>query len=88
MSLRIVLKDGVLYEAQKSQGTSRDGLSRLMGVATSTAFKVERGDVDPSPKFIAAFMRVTGRAFEDLFDIVGEELPEAEVLGNRVEVPA
>ncbi len=72
-TLRIVLKPGVLYEEGKRRDLSRDALSRLMGIATATAYRVEKGDVDPSPRFIASLMKVTEKSFEDLFEIVGQD---------------
>ena len=73
MSLRIVLRTGALYAEGKNRGLSRDGLSRLMGVSTGTAYRVEKGDVDPSPRFIASLMNLTEKPFEDLFEVVGED---------------
>lgn len=71
--LRIIPRAGVIYAAAKDLNTSREGLSRRMGVSSSSAFKVERGDVDPSPGFIAALMHVSGKPFEDLFEVVGAD---------------
>jgi len=70
--MKISIKPGVIYKFCSDQGISRDELSRRMGIATSTAFRVEKGDVSPSPRFIAAFMHLTGLRFEDLFEIVAE----------------
>ena len=67
--MRITLKPQAIYAYCTSQGISRDELSRRMRVATTTAYRVEKGECDPSPKFIAALMRTTGLAFEDLFEI-------------------
>ena len=71
--MQIKLREGAMYEHCKAQNISRDALSRQMGVASSTAYRVERGDVEPSPKFIAALMNATGQPFEELFEIVGAE---------------
>lgn len=68
-----MLKQGVIYSYCKQQDISRDELSRRMGVATTTAFRVEKGDVAPSAKFIASLMHTTGLRFEDLFVVVGED---------------
>lgn len=73
MGLRIILKPGVLYTEGKQRELSRDALSRQMGVSTATAYRVEKGDVDPSPRFIAALMRLSGKPFEELFEIVGQD---------------
>lgn len=67
--MQIQLIEGVVYEYCKDLGISRDELSRRMGVASTTTYRVERGDVEPSPKFIAALMLTTGKRFEDLFVI-------------------
>ena len=55
---RITLRDGALYEYCKEQDISRAELSRRMGVDTGTAYRVEAGKVDPSPRFIASLMSV------------------------------
>lgn len=68
--MKIALLPGAMYAFCREQDISRDELSRRMGVATSTAFRVEKGDAAPSPKFIAGLMKATGRCFEDLFEIV------------------
>lgn len=67
--MQIQLKEGAMYAFCTENNISRDELSRRMGVASSTAYRVERGDVEPSPKFIAALMRTTGKPFEALFEI-------------------
>lgn len=67
---QIQLKDGAIYQHCKDLDISRNELSRRMGVDTSTAYRVERGDVEPSPKFIAALMQATGKTFEELFVVV------------------
>jgi transcriptional regulator with XRE-family HTH domain len=71
--VKIKLRDGAIYQACKNRDISRDELSRQMRVATSTAYRVERGDVEPSPRFIASLMKLTGKKFEDLFEIVDDE---------------
>jgi transcriptional regulator with XRE-family HTH domain len=70
--MRIQLKDGALYRYCVENGISRDELARRMGVATTTAYRVETGDVEPSPKFIAALLLTTNKSFEDMFEIVKE----------------
>ncbi len=50
-------------------GGSRDELARLVSVDRATAYRIEAGKVDPSPKFIAGLMSLTGLKFEDLFEI-------------------
>lgn len=66
---RIKVKPGVIYGYTKSQDISRDELARRLGVSTATAYRIDDGQVDPSPAFIAAFMALTGQPFEALFDI-------------------
>lgn len=51
-------------------GISRDELSRRMQVSTMTAYRIDAGKTEPSPRFIAALMDISGKKFEDLFDIV------------------
>lgn len=72
MAKQIRLKSGVLYQYINEVGISRDELARRMNVATSTAYRIDSGQVEPSPKFIAAFMAISGRKFEDLFEVVEE----------------
>lgn len=70
--MRIRLRDGAIEEATAVDQVSRSELARRIGVDKTTAFRVERGDVDPSPKFIAGLMDATGEPFEALFEIVKE----------------
>lgn len=66
----IRLKDGAMYGYCSEHNISRDELARRMGVASTTAYRVEKGDVEPSPRFIAALIHTTGRSFEQLFEVV------------------
>lgn len=59
--------DGCLAELG---GISRDELARRMGVSSATPYRVQAGRNQPGPKFIAALMDVTGKSFDDLFEIV------------------
>ena len=68
--MQIRLRDGALYRYCSEHNISRDELARRMGVASTTAYRVECGDVEPSPRFIAALMHTTGQTFEQLFEIV------------------
>jgi transcriptional regulator with XRE-family HTH domain len=71
--MTIRLRANVLHAACAAEGgISRDELARRMRIASSTAYRVERGDVAPSPRFIAALMGITGKPFEDLFEIIGD----------------
>jgi transcriptional regulator with XRE-family HTH domain len=71
--MQIRLRAGAMYGYCTERGISRDELARRMGVSSTTAYRVERGDVEPSPRFIAALMHTTGQTFEELFEIVPEE---------------
>lgn len=73
--MRIALRPGALHGYCREHDISRDELARRMGVSTGTAFRVDAGRTDPSPKFIAALMSVTGQPFEDLFEILTEAVP-------------
>lgn len=72
-AMSIQPKPGILYAVCKEAGFSRDELARRMKVTPQTAYRVDSGQVDPSPRFIAALMSVTGRPFEELFDLVAED---------------
>lgn len=67
--MRIVLKPGVIGSYCKEHDISRDEMARRMGISTATAFRIDDGRTDPSPKFIASLMNLTGKPFEQLFDI-------------------
>ncbi|GAB7003686.1 hypothetical protein JCM18899A_11570 [Nocardioides sp. AN3] len=68
--MRIKLRGNIIYEiCTAAGGISRDELARRLKVASSTAYRVERGDVEPSPRFIASLMHFTGLPFEALFEI-------------------
>lgn len=71
--MRITPKPNAIYGVSTELGISRDELARRMRVSTATAFRVDMGTVDPSPKFIAGLIDVSGRKFEELFDIVSED---------------
>jgi transcriptional regulator with XRE-family HTH domain len=69
----IHLREGVLGELCQEYGIPRAELSRRMGIEPKTAWRIEFGHNDPSPKFIAALMNLTERPFEELFEIVDTE---------------
>lgn len=71
--MRIVLKPGVISSYCREQDISRDEMARRMGISTATAFRIDDGRTDPSPKFIAALINLTGKPFEELFDLVDRE---------------
>ena len=67
---RIIVKPQAITEVCKALGgISRDELSRRMGVSTVTAYRIDAGRTEPSTRFIAALMDVSGESFESLFDI-------------------
>jgi len=68
--MRITPKPGALRDYMKAENISRDELARRIGVDRATAYRVEDGQVLPSPKFIAGLMFTTGKKFEDLFELV------------------
>jgi len=70
---RIRVRSGVLYLLLKREGITRNELARRLGVSYATAYRIDEGMVDPSPKFIAALITVSGQKFEDLFEIVAED---------------
>jgi DNA-binding XRE family transcriptional regulator len=71
--MRILLKPGVIHSYCREQEISRDEMARRMGISTATAFRIDDGRTDPSPKFIASLMNLTGMPFEDLFEVVEPE---------------
>jgi DNA-binding XRE family transcriptional regulator len=71
--MQIRLRSNVIHAVcQSVGGISRDELARRLHVSSTTTYRIERGDVSPSPRFIAALMQLTGRRFEELFEIVAE----------------
>lgn len=68
--MRIIPRPGALRDYMKTEDIARDELARRIGVDRATAYRVESEMVDPSPKFIAGLMDVTGKKFEDLFEII------------------
>jgi transcriptional regulator with XRE-family HTH domain len=71
--MSIKLRPNILHSVcQSLGGISRDELARRLRVSSSTAYRLERGDVSPSPRFIAALMHLTGQPFDQLFEIAGE----------------
>lgn len=68
--MRIKVRPGALYSLLKREDISRNELARRLGVSNATAYRIDEGMVDPSPKFIAALITVSGKKFEQLFEIV------------------
>lgn len=69
--MRIRLRDNKLHEAGIELGfPSRDSFARHLGIASTTAYRVEMEKVEPSPKFIAALLHATGKSFDEVFEIV------------------
>lgn len=71
--MRIKVRSGALYQYLKAEGISRNELARRCRVSNATAYRIDEGMVDPSPKFIAGLISVTGKKFEQLFEIVSED---------------
>lgn len=69
-NMRIRIRPGALYQLLKSEGISRNELARRLGVSHATAYRIDEGKVDPSPRFIAALITLSGQPFEDLFEIL------------------
>ena len=67
--MKLLLKERALDECLAELGISRDELARRMGVSTATTYRAHTERTEPGPKFIAALMDVTGKPFEDLFEI-------------------
>jgi transcriptional regulator with XRE-family HTH domain len=70
---RIRIQPDAIHGICKQLDISREELARRLGVSSSATFRVDSGRVTPSPKFIAALMTVSGKPFEDLFEVVVEE---------------
>lgn len=64
---RIVPKPGVIADYCTSQGITRNALARRMDMHGVTLWKIDNGHAEPSPKFIARLIEVTGLGFDDLF---------------------
>lgn len=71
--MRIRVRSGVLYHLLKNEGISRNELARRLGVSHATAYRIDEGKVDPSPRFIAALITVSGKKFEELFEILSAD---------------
>lgn len=71
--MRIVAKPYAVTKVADRLGISRDELSRRMGVATTTAWRVDAAGGQPSARFIAALIAASGQTFEQLFEIVTED---------------
>jgi transcriptional regulator with XRE-family HTH domain len=70
--MRIRLRAGVLTVLCQLEGISRRELARQLVVSSTTVYRVERGLVSPSPRFIAELMHWAGMPFDELFEIVPE----------------
>lgn len=67
---RIAPKPGAIKSYCEQQSITRNELARRMGVDITTAYRVDTGETEPSPKFIARLMETTGQGFDDLFVVV------------------
>jgi DNA-binding XRE family transcriptional regulator len=68
--VKIRLREGVLYAICTEHKISRDELARRLKIASTTAWRIDTGEVEPSTKFIASLLAFTGKQFEDLFEVV------------------
>jgi transcriptional regulator with XRE-family HTH domain len=68
--MRIRLRADVLTALCQLEGISRSELARQLVVSSTTVYRVERGLVSPSPRFIAQLIHWAGMPFEELFEIV------------------
>lgn len=66
---RIKLRATALSTLSRELGISRDEIARRLGVSTATAYRLDAGRNEPSPKFIAALIIFSGKSFDDLFEI-------------------
>lgn len=73
MPYQIKLRPAALSAYYTGEKISRDELSRRMGVASTTAFRVEKGVISPSARFVAGLISVSGKRFEHFFEIVPTE---------------
>lgn len=70
---RLRLRNGAISLATQHLGCSRSVLQRRMGVAESTLWRIERGDLEPGGKTVAGLLAVTGLDFDELFEVVENE---------------
>lgn len=70
--MKLLMKPDAMSAYCAKHGVSRDELARQMKVSSATAWRVQHGHTDPSPKFIAALMSATGQPFEELFEVTDE----------------
>lgn len=70
--IRVV--EGKLSEVGADLDLSREGLAQRMGVSPSTAYRIDVERVPVGTKFIGRLLAVSGRPFEELFE-VSEDVP-------------
>lgn len=70
---RIRLREGRLYELMQQLDCTREELARRLGISSSSAFRIDAGRANPSTKFIAAVMALTGQPFEASFEVVADD---------------
>jgi transcriptional regulator with XRE-family HTH domain len=71
--MRIRLRADVLTALCQLEGISRSELARQLVVSSTTVYRVERGLVSPSPRFIAKLIHWAGMPFDELFEIVPQQ---------------
>lgn len=70
---RIKLRASALSTLSRELDASRDEIARRVGVSSATAYRLDAGRNEPSPKFIAALITFSGKTFDDLFEIVTKD---------------
>lgn len=71
--LALRLRPGVITDVCRELGISRHRLARRMDIHAETLRRADSGETGSiSGRFIASLVVVTGRSFDDLFEIVKE----------------
>jgi transcriptional regulator with XRE-family HTH domain len=68
--MQISVRANVLKALCEVEGISRNELARQLDVSATTVYRVEKGLVSPSPRFIAELMHWAQMSFDELFEIV------------------
>lgn len=71
--MRIIPRSSAISDYCKAEDISRNEAARRIGVSVATAYRIDEGMVEPSPKFIAGLIIATGKSFDELFEIVEDE---------------
>lgn len=68
---RISPKPGAIAAYCESQGISRNALARRLDMSNVTLWAIDNNERQPSPKFMARLIEVTGLPFDELFVVEG-----------------